>query len=195
MSKKKKIPYTSSHTILLVGEGDFSFALCLAKKFGNARNMVATSRNSRDSLEDMYSGISGKLSELESLGCTVLHGVDVHTMAHHPILQSKDFDRIVFNFPHSGFIDSENDRRQIKRHKKLVRGFFRNAKHILGYKGQIHITHRTFYPYSEWEIEEIAELENLILVKEEDFKFSCYPGYINKKGDGPNCNRTFTVGV
>ena len=38
--------YSSFHKILLVGEGDFSFALCLAKAFGTARNMVATSLDS-----------------------------------------------------------------------------------------------------------------------------------------------------
>ncbi|KAJ1381367.1 hypothetical protein SESBI_45187 [Sesbania bispinosa] len=39
--------YGSSHKILLVGEGDFSFSLCLARAFGTARNMVATSLDSR----------------------------------------------------------------------------------------------------------------------------------------------------
>lgn len=33
--------------ILLVGEGDFSFAACLAKSFGSADNMVATSLDSK----------------------------------------------------------------------------------------------------------------------------------------------------
>lgn len=35
--------YSSRHKILLVGEGDFSFAASLARAFGNASNMVATS--------------------------------------------------------------------------------------------------------------------------------------------------------
>lgn len=39
--------YSSSQKILLVGEGDFSFALCLARAFGSAENMVATSLDSR----------------------------------------------------------------------------------------------------------------------------------------------------
>lgn len=38
--------YTSSQRILLVGEGDFSFALSLASAFGSATNMVATSLDS-----------------------------------------------------------------------------------------------------------------------------------------------------
>lgn len=35
--------YSSKQRILLVGEGDFSFSLCLARAFGSAHNMVATS--------------------------------------------------------------------------------------------------------------------------------------------------------
>jgi 25S rRNA (uracil2634-N3)-methyltransferase len=39
--------YSSCHKILLVGEGDFSFAACLGKAFGSAVNMVATSLYSK----------------------------------------------------------------------------------------------------------------------------------------------------
>lgn len=39
--------YSSCHKILLVGEGDFSFALSLARAFFNASNMVATSLDSK----------------------------------------------------------------------------------------------------------------------------------------------------
>ena len=35
--------YSSKQRILLVGEGDLSFSLCLARAFGSARNIVATS--------------------------------------------------------------------------------------------------------------------------------------------------------
>ena len=39
--------YSSSHKILLVGEGNFSFAACLGRAFGSAANMVATSLDSK----------------------------------------------------------------------------------------------------------------------------------------------------
>lgn len=38
--------YSSSHQILLVGEGDFSFSLSLAIGFGSAYNLFATSFDS-----------------------------------------------------------------------------------------------------------------------------------------------------
>lgn len=47
MEEKIKKHYSSFHNILLVGEGDFSFALCLARAFGSAVNMVATSLDDR----------------------------------------------------------------------------------------------------------------------------------------------------
>lgn len=41
--ERRYMHYSSSQKILLVGEGDFSFAACLGKEFGSAANMVATS--------------------------------------------------------------------------------------------------------------------------------------------------------
>ncbi|KAF9667013.1 hypothetical protein SADUNF_Sadunf16G0288700 [Salix dunnii] len=40
--------YTSSHKLLLVGEGDFSSAACLGKAFGSAVSTVATSLYSEE---------------------------------------------------------------------------------------------------------------------------------------------------
>jgi len=51
MEKKRITHYSSSDKILLVGEGDFSFSLCLAKAFGSAMNMTATSFDDRGMIE------------------------------------------------------------------------------------------------------------------------------------------------
>lgn len=45
-AEKWKNHYSSNHRILLVGDGDFSFSLCLARAFGSAHNLVATSLDS-----------------------------------------------------------------------------------------------------------------------------------------------------
>jgi len=61
-----------------------------------------------------YSNAMTNLKELEERRCTVLHDVNGHSMILHPLLHLKLFDRIVFNFPHAGFIWSECDKRQIE---------------------------------------------------------------------------------
>ncbi|KAK7314605.1 hypothetical protein VNO77_33132 [Canavalia gladiata] len=186
--------YRSYHKILLVGEGDFSFSLCLARAFGTAMNMVATSLDSRESLGTKYAKAITNLTELVGLGCTIVHEVDVHTMAQHSLLKFRSFDRIIFNFPHAGFFLGENNELQIELHKKLVRGFLSSAQFMLSLLGKIHITHKTSHPFSKWNIKELAEHESLMLVGEVEFDKDVYPGYCNKRGDGNRCDQTFPVG-
>ncbi|KAL6999071.1 25S rRNA (uracil2634-N3)-methyltransferase [Sarracenia purpurea var. burkii] len=176
--------YSSSHKILLVGEGDFSFAACLAIEFGSASNIIATSLDSK-----------ANLKRLERLGGTVLHGVDVGTMTQDTRLNSNLFDRIVFNFPHAGFgyRHSEYSEDRILLHRELVRRFLSSARDMLASKGEVHVTHKTTYPY-EWEVEKLAKVEGLRLVEEAFFSIYHYPGYQNKKGDGSRSDDSFPVG-
>ncbi|ESR65942.1 hypothetical protein CICLE_v10010347mg [Citrus x clementina] len=189
--------YSSHHKILLVGEGDFSFAACSAKSFGSADNKVATSLDSKELLMAKYSRAASNLKELEESGCTILHEVDAHTMSQHPMLYSKSFDRIVFNFPHAGFHFNyrEHDLFLIQRHQELVRGFLKSAMNMLKENGEIHVTHKTAYPFNRWEIEMLGVGFGLRLVEKVPFYLWHYPGYQNKRGDGSRCDESFPVGV
>ncbi|KAI8553068.1 hypothetical protein RHMOL_Rhmol06G0316300 [Rhododendron molle] len=186
--------YSSNQKILLVGEGDFSFATCLATAFGSAENMVATSLDSKELLMIKHRTASANLERLEGLGCTILHEVDAKTMSRDPRLVSKLFDRIVFNFPHAGFTLREHDAYQIELHQNVVKGFLRSAHHMLEKDGEIHITHKTAYPFNKWEIEKLAEEVGLCLVDKIGFSQYHYPGYVNKRGDGRRSDDTFPVG-
>jgi 25S rRNA (uracil2634-N3)-methyltransferase len=46
--------YSSCHKILLVGEGDFSFALCLARALCCGSNLVATSLDSKGTFLNLF---------------------------------------------------------------------------------------------------------------------------------------------
>jgi 25S rRNA (uracil2634-N3)-methyltransferase len=59
-------------------------------------------------LISMYGKAESNVTKLKRMGATVLHGVDVKNMKSHIDLKFKRFDRIVFNFPHAGFIGKEN---------------------------------------------------------------------------------------
>lgn len=60
--------------------------------------------------------------------------------------------------------------------------------------GEIHVTHKTKYPFSEWNIVELARQAGLYLVHEEPFSKGDYPGYENKRGAGM-FDQTFPVGM
>lgn len=105
--------YSSCHEILLVGEGNFSFAASLATAFGNASNMVATSLDSPEMLRINHPSSVSNLDLLEEKGCTIIHKVDACYMCEHPLLSHRKFDRIVFNFPHAGFYGPEHNAYQI----------------------------------------------------------------------------------
>ncbi|GAV90399.1 DUF2431 domain-containing protein, partial [Cephalotus follicularis] len=157
--------------------------------------MVATSLDSKEELERKYSRATTNLKELEELGGTIIHGVNAHTMSQHPLLNMKLFDRIIFNFPHAGFTYSEHDQSQIELHKELVWGFFKSARNMLTYgNGEVHVTHKTAYPFSEWKIVKLAKKNRLLLCEELEFYKSNYPGYDNKRGDGIWSDNSFPVG-
>ncbi|GLJ48967.1 hypothetical protein SUGI_1033150, partial [Cryptomeria japonica] len=66
--------------------------------------------------EDVLSSFSSAKESLEHLkrcGTTFLHGVDSTVMNKLEILRMRMFDRIVFNFPHAGFSQSEKDKKVI----------------------------------------------------------------------------------
>ncbi|GJN33673.1 hypothetical protein PR202_gb22294 [Eleusine coracana subsp. coracana] len=190
---KRLMHYSSEQSILTVGDGDFSFSLALATAFGSGANIVATSLDSYGALRVKYSEAESNVMELERLGATVLHGVDAKTMNCRGDLKNKRFDRIIFNFPHAGFLGREYEAHVISAHKKLVRGFFSNASHLLGPHGEIHVSHKVGHPYDSWDLEQLASESSLVLTEKVGFYKADYPGYNQKRGDGLKSNRGFKL--
>uniref|UniRef100_A0ACD5XT96 Uncharacterized protein n=1 Tax=Avena sativa TaxID=4498 RepID=A0ACD5XT96_AVESA len=186
--------YSSAQSILVVGDGDFSFSLALATAFGSGENLVATSLDSNGALTRKYGKAEANVTELKRLGSTVLHGVDAKTMKLHSCLKMRRFDRIVFNFPHAGFKGKEDQLHVINAHKQLVHGFFANARHLLRPYGETHISHKTGHPYDRWDIEQLAYDSCLAKVGEVDFSKEDYLGYNQKRGDGAKCDEPFALG-
>ncbi|CAM0951900.1 unnamed protein product [Alopecurus aequalis] len=187
--------YSSEQSILTVGDGDFSFSLALATAFGSGKNIVATSLDSYEELNSKYSDAVSNVKELERMGTTVLHGIDVKEMNMHADLQLRLFDRIVFNFPHAGFNGREDKLDMIKSHQELVRGFFTTARGMVRrFFGEIHVTHKTKHPYSVWGIQQLASESSLTLLEEVAFQIQDYPGYNQKRGSSWRCDQDFAIG-
>lgn len=190
-----KEDYSSAHKILLVGEGDFSFSLCLARAFGSARNIVATTVDTHQQLLKKYSNAIGNMRELEERGCVVLCGVDATTMSRHFFLTTQRFHRIVYNFPHVGFSFPEGNACQIKLNKELVKGFLSNAKVLLKKEdGEIHVTHKVGEPYDNWDLVKKADKIDLVLYETKPFIKHKYPGYAQKRAHGISSDVPFKLG-
>ncbi|XVF76972.1 hypothetical protein PTKIN_Ptkin14bG0002900 [Pterospermum kingtungense] len=193
--------YCSYHKMLLVGEGDFSFSTSLAKAFGSATNMVATSLDSRGFLFRNYKKAMFNIQELRTRGCTVLHDVDATEMANHCLLRGIKYDRIVYNFPHAGFCADEPGHSQKRRHQLLISLFFKNAMEMIDEDGEIHVTHKSNGFFLDWNIKGMAFALGLRLIQEVPFDFTHYPGYRTKYGFGGdknfNCNpsKTYKFGL
>ncbi|GMY36577.1 hypothetical protein FCV25MIE_31819 [Fagus crenata] len=186
--------YSSKQRILLVGEGDLSFALCLATAFASARNIVATSLDTQEDIARKYSNGIENVRELEERGCVVLYKVDAKQMSQHFFLKTQRFDRIVYNFPHVGFLYRETSYCQIQLNKRLVKGFLKNAKVLLQKEGEIHVSHKEGEPYNKWDLVRKAEKIGLVLHDVEPFCKDDYPGYSNKRAHGIFSDAQFHLG-
>ncbi|XP_073303260.1 uncharacterized protein At4g26485-like isoform X2 [Primulina huaijiensis] len=193
--------YSSIHRILLVGEGDFSFSYSLAAAFGCASKMVATSLDSKAFLKKNYAKAPWNIRELKKRGCIVMHGIDATTIATQQMLQHKTFDRIIYNFPFAGFFKGLSRDSSLRRHRRLVSLFLKNAKEMIDVYGEIHISHKTNGYHHEWNLVSIAGSHGLQLIEEVEFVLSDYPGYNTKRGFGGdenfNCypSNTFKFGL
>jgi len=79
--------------------------------------------------------------------------------------------------------------------KRLVKGFLKSTHDTLEENEEIHVIHKTTYPYKKWEIEKSAEDAGLFLVKKVNFRVSDYPGYENKIGQALVLMRLLLLGT
>ncbi|KAL3814112.1 hypothetical protein ACJIZ3_015380 [Penstemon smallii] len=193
--------YNNQQKILLVGEGDFSFSACLALAFGRAPNIIATSLNSKEFLEKNYEKAASNIENIRMRDGKVMHGINATKIAKHASLGHIKFDRIIFNFPFAGFFTNLSHESVLRRHRRLVSLFMKNAKEMLSEDGEIHISHKTNGSHSEWNVESMASSHGLRLIQAVKFKQRDYPGYNTKYGFGGdqnfNCNpsKTYKFGL
>ena len=98
------IPFSPSDRILLIGEGDLSFARSLVE-YHNCENVTATVYESIEELEGKYPYVGENITMVEDLGARVVYGVDATKTKGKAGLGGVGIgtvDRIFFNFPHVG---------------------------------------------------------------------------------------------
>lgn len=106
--RRPTIPFKASDRILLIGEGNFSFALALLQhppaplEHLPPANITATALDTEDECIAKYPDAEQNVRVLREKGTQVLFGVDATKLEKTSALKGKLFDRIVWNFPHAG---------------------------------------------------------------------------------------------
>lgn len=140
------IPFQADETLLLVGEGDFSFTRSLIEQdYLKPENIIATSYD--DSVSELELKYPHSFREnydfLIKSGVKVLFKVDVTDLIKSmtiskrntwakllgPTWKYKTLQNIMFNFPHTGKGIKDQDR-NIAEHQQLIFAYFRSCKKL-----------------------------------------------------------------
>ncbi|KAH0837920.1 hypothetical protein J3R83DRAFT_6152 [Lanmaoa asiatica] len=130
------IPFKPTDKILLIGEGNFSFARALITDPPSSlehlvpENVTATSYDSKEECFSKYPDAEDIVSTIKQRGIEVLFGIDATKLQKHPALKGRRWDRIVWNFPHAGKGITDQDR-NILSNQRLMLDFLRSAPHCL----------------------------------------------------------------
>lgn len=116
-SSPPTIPFSPTDRILLVGEGDFSFAHSLLTVH-KCSFLIATSYDRASVIASKYAGATSHIRPLEAEeDCKVIYGVDATKLGRSgapdgggKVVKKGAFDRIVFNFPHVGGLTKDVNR-------------------------------------------------------------------------------------
>ena len=240
------IPFHPEDAILLIGEGDFSFAVSLVKHHVNKfRHLSATCFDSKDELLEKFpqaeanivaileTGREGNQSKVDTNtgGDSTL---DSNTLSEHeewngfnsdreeqkqepeinsnetneegeslqnttsvhysidatrlikptqtprairrPPTASGKWDRIVFNFPHTGGLSTDVNR-QVRANQALLHSFLENCVSMLVPEGTVLVTLFEGEPYTLWNIRDLARSVGLKVVRSWKFDWTIWQGY------------------
>jgi 25S rRNA (uracil2634-N3)-methyltransferase len=190
-NQKPTIPFQPDDPILLVGEGDLSFAASLVTHH-HCTNVTATVLEKTPAdLTAKYPHVASNIAAIEACPTSrVLYNIDARKLPpfttkskpphHHqniePPTPTGAMKRIIFNFPHTGG-KSTDVNRQVRHNQELLVDFFRRAQLSLCPGGTIIVTLFEGEPYTLWNIRDLARHAGLQVERSFRFVAGVYPGY------------------
>lgn len=166
-------------SILVLGDGDFSFSRSLVrlreKETESSVSITATTLDSRGTVLHKYPKSENILEFLDTCSnVNVRFKIDATNLK--KSFPSESFDRIIFNFPHSG-------KQRVHINRILLQDFFSSCKDILSKQGRIFVTLKTKPPYSHWNVIEQATTKGVIFRNTIKFDSRMFPGYRHQTTD------------
>lgn len=161
VNEARFVPFQENETLLLVGEGDFSFTRSLVEQgYMKAENLIATSYDASPaelelkyphSFKENYDYlIENKVKIFFKVDATnLIKSFDLSkkrpwSKVLGPSWKQKSLQNIIFNFPHTGKGVKDQDR-NIVDHQQLVVGYFRSCKKLFELVNAPIVQSRTSY--------------------------------------------------
>jgi 25S rRNA (uracil2634-N3)-methyltransferase len=179
-SRPSKLGEFAKHErVLFVGEGNFSFSANIVGELGNGANVVATNFDSRQATLRKYEESAASLRVLSNGNAAALFNVDATALHECQALSSLDaFDKIVFNFPHTGGATGKD----VVRNCDMLSRFFGAAQRLLrcdtaANPATILVALRKTSFYDSWNIGQLAQAQGLRVARKTPFRAATYGGY------------------
>lgn len=146
--RKVFVPFAKTDRVLVVGDGDFSYSLCVIHKgLVKPKNLIATSYDTLEELKEKYGAavVEENVGKLNDAGVMVHHGIDATKLCESlgmslgnkrvgsgagksmKALGGLRINNIVFNFPHLGS-SIKNVERNVLMHQKFMFAFFKSCE-------------------------------------------------------------------
>ncbi|KAJ4302654.1 hypothetical protein N0V90_001543 [Kalmusia sp. IMI 367209] len=188
-SQKHPIPFGTYDNILLVGEGDFSFAHSLVSHHACA-NVTATSFDTSADVREKYPSFAAIHDELVALTppVPIHHGIDATKLGTYKALRGErgegweGWDTVAFMFPHTGGLSTDVNR-QVRANQALLVGFFKSCvsehkgRAFLKTGGKVLVCLFEGEPYTLWNVKDLGRHVGLRVVESYAFAWEEYPGY------------------
>ncbi|CAJ1370921.1 unnamed protein product [Effrenium voratum] len=185
--KQHRRLYEQSGAVLLVGEGNFSFARALCEVRGSGEDIFATCLDGEAILKRKYPDALELRKTVEERGGTTLSSVDATRL--HKVKQFRGaFKCIVWNFPHLGAGEKDVEK-SIQQHSDLLAAFFASALLCLSEDpaSAVHVAMKHGEPYKSWKIVQVAKAASegkLQLQTVVPFSLDAWPGYEHRRTRG-----------
>ncbi|KAM5227081.1 ferredoxin-fold anticodon-binding domain-containing protein 1 [Hipposideros larvatus] len=177
----EQVEVMAPRRLLLVGEGNFSFAAALSETLDPSTSLTATClQRPADVAPDPVA--RENLQRLQERGTKIRFGVDCTKLADAFELHDRQFDRIYFNFPHCG------RKAGVARNRELLAKFFQSCADVLAEEGEVHVAlcrgqggtpadNPIREWHNSWQVVAMAALGRFILSDVHPFSCETMPGY------------------
>jgi len=153
--------------------------------FGSGIGITATCLDSQDELHAKYPEARAFVESIESQAGRVMTDIDAKRLSENPSLRAGAFDRIIWNFPHTGSGITDKAR-NVREQQAMLSAFFVSATPLLSPDGEIHVTIKRGKPYDEWAVPKVAAASTPALSFSTGMQFfpHLYPGYTHRRTGG-----------